>query len=68
MLDDVRDRPLHEPEGDAVRPLEAHRLDGGHGEPEGERREVRGEHEVRAALEHVELAAQRTRRPTQVED
>ena len=49
-----------------MRGLEMHGLDGRHGQARCERRVVRGEHEIRAALDHVELVAHRARRLAQV--
>jgi hypothetical protein len=46
--------------------FEAHELDGRHGQALCERRAVRGEHKIRAALDHLELGAHRARRRAQV--
>ena len=49
-----------------MRPLEANGLHRRHREPGRDAREVCGQHEIGAALDHLELAAQRARRPAEV--
>jgi len=64
-LDDVRDGTAHEAEVHGVGRLEADGLDRRRHE-RAHGREVRGEDEVLAALEHAQLALERARGTTQV--
>ena len=66
LLDDVGDRAAGEPEIDAVRSGEAHRLDGGGHQPTPHGRAVRSEHHVAAAFEYQDLLGDRAGLPAQV--
>src|SRR5262249_11061149 len=64
-LTDRRNRSANETKAHPVRTLEAYGLHRRH-RPQESRREVRGEHHVRRALEHLEFGSHRTRRLRQV--
>jgi hypothetical protein len=65
LLGDMGHRSADEPEGDAVRALEADGLERSRDQA-ADSGEVLGEHHVRAPLEDAELALERARRPLEV--